>query len=92
MSRVIACRGYPCQGAGWRFTAYEPIRQARRAGATARTPRDPSVTAEAILKLVDLPEPPLRLFLGSYSYPIAEKVYQQRLATWQQWRELSETA
>lgn len=74
------------------IAAYEQIRQARRAGAAARTPRDPSVTAPAILRLVDLPEPPLRLFLGDYPYPIAERVYRERLATWQEWRELAETA
>ncbi|RJQ81266.1 SDR family NAD(P)-dependent oxidoreductase [Pseudonocardiaceae bacterium YIM PH 21723] len=74
------------------IAAYEPIRQARRAGSTARAPQDPSATADVLLKLVDLPEPPLRLFLGGYPYPIAEKVYQQRLATWRQWRELAELA
>jgi NAD(P)-dependent dehydrogenase (short-subunit alcohol dehydrogenase family) len=74
------------------IAAYEPIRQARQASATARAPRDPSVTADVLLSLVDLPEPPLRLFLGSYPYPVAERIYQQRLATWQQWRELAETA
>lgn len=72
--------------------AYEPVREARRAGATARTPSDPSVTAAAILRLVDEPEPPLRLFLGEYPYPIAEKVYQDRLATWRKWRELAGSA
>jgi NAD(P)-dependent dehydrogenase (short-subunit alcohol dehydrogenase family) len=72
--------------------AYEPIREARRAGAAARAPRDPAVTARALLRLVDLPEPPLRLFLGGYPYAIAEKVYRERLDTWQQWRELAETA
>lgn len=74
------------------IAAYEPIRQARRASAAARAPRDPSTTAAAVLRLVDTPEPPLRLFLGSYPYPIAEKAYQERLATWKQWRELAETA
>ena len=71
---------------------FRSIREARRAGATARAPRDPSVTADALLRLVDLPEPPLRLFLGGYPYPVAERVYRQRLDTWQQWRELAETA
>ncbi|MEV6236170.1 SDR family oxidoreductase [Lentzea sp. NPDC051838] len=71
------------------ITAYEPIREARRAGATARAAQDPRATADIVLSLVDLPEPPLRLFLGGYPYPVAERVYQERLATWQQWRELS---
>lgn len=74
------------------IAAYEPIREARRAGATARAPRDPSVTAKVILDLTDLPEPPLRLFLGDYPYPIAERVYQERLATWHRWRDLAEAA
>jgi NAD(P)-dependent dehydrogenase (short-subunit alcohol dehydrogenase family) len=74
------------------IAAYEPIREARRATATARAPRDPAVTADVILRLVDLESPPLRLFLGGYPYPIAEKVYAERLATWRQWRDLSEAA
>ena len=74
------------------IAAYEPIREARRNGATARAPRDPSITADVLLRLVDLPEPPLRLFLGGYPYPVAERVYQQRLDTWQEWRELAEMA
>ncbi|WP_433373833.1 SDR family oxidoreductase [Actinoplanes sp. CA-142083] len=72
--------------------AYEPVRAARRSSATARAPRDPAGTAEVILRLVDLPEPPLRLFLGGYPYPVAEKAYRDRLATWEQWRELAESA
>ncbi len=68
--------------------AYAPV----RAGATARAPRDPSATVEAILRLVDLPEPPLRLFLGEYPYPVAEKVYRERLELWERWRDLAATA
>lgn len=72
--------------------AYEPVRAARRAGATARAPKDPAVTAGVILTLADLDDPPLRLFLGDYPFPVAENAYRQRLATWQQWRHLSEQA
>ncbi|HWD82500.1 MAG TPA: hypothetical protein VG497_26555, partial [Kribbella sp.] len=72
--------------------AYDPVREARRAGAAARTPADPAVTADVVLQLVDIEEPPLRLFLGSYPYPVAEKVYADRLATWEAWRPLAEQA
>ncbi|HWD83177.1 MAG TPA: SDR family oxidoreductase [Kribbella sp.] len=72
--------------------AYEPVREARRSGAAARTPADPAVTADVVLQLVDTEEPPLRLFLGSYPYPVAEKVYAERLATWEAWRPLAEQA
>ena len=72
--------------------AYEPVRQARRAGASARTPADPAVTAAAILQLVDAENPPLRLFLGPFPYTVADKLYQERLATWNDWRWLAEQA
>lgn len=72
--------------------AYEPVREARRSGASARTPADPAVTADVVLQLVDTDKPPLRLFLGSYPYPVAEKVYAERLATWAAWRPLAEQA
>lgn len=72
--------------------AYEPVREARRAAAAGRVPIDPEVTAEAVLAVVDAERPPLRLFLGSYCLPIAERVYTERLDTWREWRSLSESA
>jgi len=74
------------------IAAYEPVREARRAGAAARAPADPAVTAQVVLKLVDSEEPPLRLFVGPYPYAVAEKTYQDRLATWREWRWLAEQA
>lgn len=64
------------------IAAYEPVREARRAGATARTPADPESTAATILRLVDSEQPPLRLFVGPFPYAIAEQAYRERLATW----------
>ena len=72
--------------------AYAGFREARLAAAAHRRPTDPSGTAAAILDLVDLPEPPLRLFLGTYPYPVAEKAYADRLETWHRWRDLAATA
>ncbi|MFJ2770475.1 SDR family oxidoreductase [Streptomyces sp. NPDC087300] len=72
--------------------AYEPVRAARRAGASARTPQDPRTTATAILELVDTDAPPLRLFLGTYPYPIVEAAYRKRLDTWNEWRDLASRA
>jgi NAD(P)-dependent dehydrogenase (short-subunit alcohol dehydrogenase family) len=74
------------------IAAYEPIREARRAGATARAPQDPEATADVILELVDTEEPPLRLFLGEYPYPVVEAAYRQRLETWTAWRPLAAKA
>lgn len=74
------------------LAGYDGFRAARRTAAAGRQPIDPAVTAAAILALVDSAEPPLRLFLGSYPYAIAERAYEQRLATWRQWRELAGSA
>ncbi|MEV4300486.1 SDR family NAD(P)-dependent oxidoreductase [Microbispora rosea] len=72
--------------------AYEHVREARRAAAAGRQTIDPEVTAEAVLSVVDAERPPLRLFLGSYCLPIAERAYAERLDTWREWRALSESA
>lgn len=50
---------------------------------------DPMATAEAILKLVDAPNPPLRLFLGKKALPLARSVYAERLASWEEWNDIS---
>ncbi|WP_327011109.1 SDR family NAD(P)-dependent oxidoreductase [Dactylosporangium sp. NBC_01737] len=72
--------------------AYDAVRAARRSGAADRAPADPSTTAAAILAVVDAPEPPLRLFLGAFPFPVIERVYADRLATWQRWRAVAESA
>lgn len=52
----------------------------------------PEATAEAILKLVDAQNPPLRLFLGKVAYPYAQQTYAERLQTWEDWKEVSAAA
>jgi hypothetical protein len=39
-----------------------------------------------LLDVVDAPDPPLRVFLGSDALRIAEDDYQRRLTTWRQWQ------
>lgn len=46
---------------------------------------DPQATTEAILKLVDTDNPPLRLGLGTSILPRARAAYAERLATWEAW-------
>ena len=53
---------------------------------------DPEATAEAILKLVDAENPPLRLGLGSSILPRARAAYAERLATWEAWEDVSNAA
>lgn len=53
---------------------------------------DPRATAEAILQLVDSPNPPLRLILGKKALPLAKAAYAARLASWEEWKEVSDKA
>ena len=53
---------------------------------------DPQATAEAILQIVDAPEPPLRFILGNQNLPQVRAAYADRLATWEAWEEVSNAA
>jgi len=50
---------------------------------------DPKATSEAILKLVDTANPPLRLILGRKALPLAQSFYAERLSTWKNWEDVS---
>jgi hypothetical protein len=43
----------------------------------------------AVLKIVDAPEPPLRVFFGDGPLQIATEDHEHRLATWREWEHLS---
>ena len=47
---------------------------------------------EAILKLVDADDPPLRLGLGTSILSRARTAYAERLATWEAWEDVSNAA
>ena len=68
---------------------YEPIREARRRTAGSRPVGDPKAAGRAILKVVDAPEPPLRVFFGATPPQLARTVYDARLRTWADWEWLS---
>lgn len=53
---------------------------------------DPKVTADAVLKLVDSENPPLRLFLGKISHPFVKQSYEKRWAEWDAWKDVAEQA
>ncbi|MFA5326890.1 MAG: SDR family NAD(P)-dependent oxidoreductase [Prolixibacteraceae bacterium] len=53
---------------------------------------DPKATTEAIFKVVDAEQPPLRLFLGSHNLPEIREAYAQRLKTWEEWEAVSNAA
>ncbi|HTN36419.1 MAG TPA: SDR family NAD(P)-dependent oxidoreductase [Arachidicoccus sp.] len=53
---------------------------------------NPTATTKAILMLVDIEEPPLRLFLGKLAYPWTEYTYGEKLRSWADWKEVAEDA
>ncbi|HEX2284475.1 MAG TPA: SDR family oxidoreductase [Mycobacterium sp.] len=56
-----------------------------RARRVAR-PGDPKASASAVLKIVDAPEPPLRVFFGELPLQLAKADYENRLKTWEEWQ------
>jgi NAD(P)-dependent dehydrogenase (short-subunit alcohol dehydrogenase family) len=69
---------------------HEASDQRRARGASAAG--DPTSSAEAVLRIVDADEPPLRCFFGSAPLGIAEADYESRLATWRAWQPVAEIA
>jgi hypothetical protein len=59
----------------------------RAAGATAIG--DPSRAAQAILRISEVEAPPLRLLLGSDAYALARAADEARIASDEEWRELT---
>jgi NAD(P)-dependent dehydrogenase (short-subunit alcohol dehydrogenase family) len=53
---------------------------------------DPQATADAIIKIVDAENPPLRFFVGTEGLPVARAAYANRLATWEAWAIVSNAA
>lgn len=72
--------------------AYNPVKKAFQETATPDTFGTPSATKDAILQLIDTPNPPLRLLLGKIAYPVVKDVYEKRLAEFAEWQEVSNSA
>ena len=71
---------------------YDPIRAAFQAGLTEDSFGIPEATTDAVLKLVDAANPPLRLFLGKVAYPWVKQLYAGRLAEWEEWKDVATAA
>lgn len=74
--------------------AYAPVREALEAGMRDSDfrPGNPAATADALLALADLPEPPLRVLFGAGGLPVVRAEYQARLASLEQWDDLARLA
>ncbi|MBX7265158.1 SDR family NAD(P)-dependent oxidoreductase [Micromonospora sp. Llam7] len=72
--------------------AYEPLRQklAELWGDDAGPA--PGTAAPVIMALVGLPDPPLRLIVGSRSYDLVQQMEQARVAEYRSWEQLSRQA
>ena len=68
--------------------AYDTVRAGYQPAFSALELGTPSATRGPILEVVDAEEPPLRIFLGKSLEPVTEE-YEQRLATWQEWEQVS---
>ncbi len=71
--------------------AYDEVRERAQQSRRARVgnPGDPHASAAAILRVVDAEEPPLRVFFGSSPLETARQDYAGRLATWEEWNDVS---
>ena len=79
-----------------KFAASQPIYADLKAEVFGNIQRlekgDPEATPEAVFAIVDAPNPPLRLFLGSHSLPEVRAAYDSRLKTWEAWEAVSDAA
>jgi len=72
---------------------YDPVKEAFSESLKAEGIfGDPEATKDAILKLVDSKNPPLRLFLGKMALPWAKQLYAERLSTWEAWEDVAAAA
>ena len=69
--------------------AYDGVREANARRRGAMVPGDPTATWDAVLKVVDAENPPLRIFFGDGPLAVATRDYESRLATWREWEPVS---
>ncbi|GFG52481.1 short-chain dehydrogenase/reductase [Mycolicibacterium agri] len=65
--------------------------EAREEAERARAQRvsksgDPKASAQALMKVVDAENPPLRVFFGELPLTLAKADYENRLKTWEEWQ------
>jgi NAD(P)-dependent dehydrogenase (short-subunit alcohol dehydrogenase family) len=72
--------------------AYDYVREAAGVRRNASVRGNPEATGPVVLKLVDMQQPPLRIFLGKGAHAMIHAEYEKRLAEWDQFKDLSEEA
>jgi NAD(P)-dependent dehydrogenase (short-subunit alcohol dehydrogenase family) len=71
---------------------YAPVRTAFYGSLTPDSWGKPEATVNAILKLVDSTNPPLRLLLGKVAYPLVKQNYDKRFAEFEEWKDVTDAA
>ncbi len=71
---------------------YDGLRRHIAAFAGRQPAGDPAAAAQALLKIVDSDNPPLRVLFGQGFYPMLQQAYADRLKTWADWQDLSAQA
>ncbi|PRY57430.1 SDR family NAD(P)-dependent oxidoreductase [Glycomyces artemisiae] len=69
--------------------AYVPLREKLAQAVKGQPAGDPAASARAMLKLVDLEQPPLRVLWGLGFHPMLKQAYAARLQNWEDWKDLS---
>jgi len=75
--------------------AYDEVRQGfeeARARRNTSGPGDPAASADALLRVVDADQPPLRVFFGAVPLAIAKADYASRIETWEAWDDVAQLA
>ncbi|WP_067830351.1 SDR family NAD(P)-dependent oxidoreductase [Actinomadura kijaniata] len=72
--------------------AYEPLRAKLAEMWGDEAGPDPSTAAPVVMRLVDLPRPPLRLIVGSQSFDLVQQMNQARTEEYRAWEHLSRLA
>lgn len=92
---IVEPNGYATDWAGAsafqtaQLQEYDVLRDQLKAATTEETTGVPEATTPAILQLIDSTNPPLRLLLGNQGYVWIKQAYEERLATWNSWKEIS---
>jgi NAD(P)-dependent dehydrogenase (short-subunit alcohol dehydrogenase family) len=71
---------------------YDGVKAAFQAGLTDDIFGVPEATTDAVIKLIDSENPPLRFFLGKQAFPWVKQVYEGRHAEWDSWYEVAAAA
>jgi NAD(P)-dependent dehydrogenase (short-subunit alcohol dehydrogenase family) len=73
-------------------TVYTPLKEAFFEKLAPDSWGKPEATVNAIIKLVDSPNPPLRLLLGKVAYSLVRQNYEKRFVEFEAWKAVSAAA